>query len=210
MRYVATRVSGPAEEPITRGEAKLHLKIESGQTDDDELIDALVSADREACEEFTNRCLVWSNWELRLDEFPTDLDGEIRLPRPPLRQVLAVRYVDADGAKQLLGSGNYLVDDRSEPARVRPAYGLQWPATRQQMGAVTVEYVAGYPIDDAGSPTDWSAGVPKPIIAALKLQLGHLYRNREAVNIGNIVTELDLAVRWLLWQHRVTDYLISA
>lgn len=197
------------EEPITRGEAKLHLRVESDITADDDLIDALIAAAREACEEATNRCLVWSNWELELDEFPTTGEQEIVVPRPPLRQVLAVRYVDRDGVSQLLGSDNYLVDDRAEPARIRPAYGKNWPETRGQMRAAKVEYVAGYAPNDAGSPTDWSANVPAGIVAALKLLLGHFYRNREAVTVGAVV-ELPLAVRHLLWQYRVMHAGLSA
>src|SRR3990167_1042627 len=180
-RYSLVRASGPSEEPITRAEAKLHLKVETDQTADDALIDLLVSAAREDAEDFTNRCFCWSTWELRLDEFPTREHQEILLPRPPLIRVESIKYVDGDGATQTLGSDNYQVDDKSEPARVRPAYGLSWPATRAQMNAVTVSYVAGYPVSEAGSPADYAANVPAAAKAAVKLILGHLYANREAV-----------------------------
>ena len=183
-RYSVVRVSGPEAEPITRAEAKLHLKVDSDQTADDSLIDALVSAAREDAEDFTGRCFVWSTWELRLDEFPTGGNQEILLPRPPCIRVNAITYVDADGATQTLGSDNWQLDDRSEPARIRPAYNLSWPATRAVMNAVTVSYVAGYPVSDAGSPMDTTANVPAAAVAAIKLQLGNLYANREAVVVG--------------------------
>ena len=211
-RYSLKRASGPSDEPITRAEAKLHLKVDD-QTADDALIDLLVSAAREDAEDFTNRCFCWSTWELRLDEFPTSGLQEILLPRPPLIRVESIRYVDADGVTQTLGSDNYQVDDKSEPARVRPAYGLSWPATRAQMNAVTVSYVAGYPVSEAGSPADYAANVPAAAKAAVKLILGHLYANREAVMAmpgGVAAIEIPMGAQHLLWKLRVQDFRLSA
>ena len=212
-RYSLTRASGPSEEPITRNEAKLHLKVEADQTSDDALIDLLVSAAREDAEDFTNRCFCWSTWELRLDEFPTNGNQEILLPRPPLIRVNSIQYVDADGVTQLLGSDNYQVDDKSEPARVRAAYGLSWPATRAQMNAVTVSYVAGYPVSEAGSPADYAANVPAAAKAAVKLILGHLYANRETVMAmpgGVAAIEIPMGAKYLLWKLRVQDFRLGA
>ncbi|MBM4299282.1 MAG: hypothetical protein FJ143_16210 [Deltaproteobacteria bacterium] len=213
MRYSIKRVSGPQEEPITRASAKLHLRVESDQTADDALIDTLISAAREQAENFTNRCFVYSTWELKLDEFPDKGDFEIVLPRPPLIQVNSIQYVDADGATQTLGSDNYLVDDRAEPAVIRPAYNKTWPATRAVMGAVTVSYVAGYPVSYAGSPADYTANLPAAALAAVKLIVGHLYTNREAVlAIPGAVNAsvLPLGAHALLWVLRVEDFRLSA
>ena len=212
-RYSIVRVSGPEAEPVTRAEAKLHLKVETDQTADDDLIDALVSAAREDAEDFTNRCFCWSTWELRLDEFPTSGKMEILLPRPPCIRVNSITYVDADGATQTLGSDNYQVDDKSEPARIRPAYNLSWPATRAVMNAVTVSYVAGYPVSDAGSPVDTTANVPAAALAAVKLILGHLYKNRETVvteGFGVAAHALPKGAESLLWKLRVEDFRLSA
>ena len=41
-------------------------------------------------------------------------------------------YVDQDGATQVLAADQYLVDAKSQPARIEPAYSLSWPATRTQ------------------------------------------------------------------------------
>lgn len=212
-RYSLVRVSGPESEPITRAEAKLHLKVDDDQTADDELIDALVSAAREDAEDFTGRCFVWSTYELRLDEFPSGYAQEILLPRPPLIRVNSIVYVDAAGAEQELGSDNWQLDDKSEPARLRPAYNASWPATRAVMNAVRVSYVAGYPVTDAGSPVDTVGNVPAAAIAAIKLTLGHLYRNRESVvtqNFGIAAHELPQGAQSLLWKLRVMDFRLTA
>lgn len=212
-RYSIRRVSGPAAEPFTRAEAKLHLRIDTDQTADDELIDALLQAAREDGEDFTNRCFVWSTWELKLDEFPTGGEMEIVLPRPPLIRVNNITYVDADGATQTLGSDNYQVDDRAEPAVIRPAYSKTWPQTRDVMGAVTVSYVAGYPVSEAGSPADYTGNVPAAAKAAMKLILGHLYSNRENVvtqGFGIAAHVLPKGAEHLLWKLRVEDFRLSA
>ena len=44
--------------------------------------------------------------------------------------------------------------------------------------------------------------MPASVKAAILLTLGHLYENREAVNVGNIVTEMPMGAERLLWPYR--------
>jgi uncharacterized phiE125 gp8 family phage protein len=208
--YSIFRASGPAQEPITVAEAKAHCNVT--HADDDDLFSALVTAAREACEIETNRCFVWSTFELRLDAFSRGGYQEIRLPNPPLIRVNSIQYYDADNALQELGSDNFEVDDKSEPARIRPAPDQSWPATKSRMNAVIVSYVAGYPVDDAGSPADYAAGVPESVKQAMKLVIGHLYNNRDEVmaGAGLQAVQLPQGAKWLLWRHRVIDFRLSS
>jgi hypothetical protein len=74
-----------------------------------------------------------------------------------------------------------------------------------------VSYVAGYPLDESSaSPTDYATNVPQDIKAAVKLMLGHLYRARESLVVGQAAIELPLGVRELLGPHRVYDYNLAA
>ncbi len=66
------------------------------------------------------------------------------MPKAALRSVASIGYVDSNGAAQVMAPADYLVDIKSEPGRITPAYGLVWPVTRWQTGAVTVRFVAGY------------------------------------------------------------------
>jgi uncharacterized phiE125 gp8 family phage protein len=84
--------------------------------------------------------------------------------------VASVKYVDAAGTLQTLASDQYLVDASGDTARITPAYGLSWPSTRVQTGAVQVQYTAGY-----GST---AASVPAPIASWIKLALTDLYGQR--------------------------------
>lgn len=179
-------ITAPTTEPITLEQAKAHLRVEV--SDDDALISALIAAAREAVESKTQRSLMLQTWELALDAFPGCQDQYgIRLPKAPLSAVTSVAYVDSDGAPQTMAEADYQLDDHSEPARILPAYGTTWPATRDQANAVVVQYEAGYA--DA-------AAVPAQIKAWMLLRIGMLYENRESV-AGGTLTELPFVDRML-------------
>lgn len=161
-----TRITAPAVEPVTLAEAKLHLRVDSN--DEDVHIAGLITAAREQAESNTRRALITQTWRLTLDAFP----GIIELPRPRLQAVTSVQYVDTGGVMQTLDASAYQVAGTSEPARILPAYGRNWPATRHQLEAVSITYTAGY--GNAG------ADVPASIRQWMLLYIGALYENREA------------------------------
>lgn len=181
----------PATEPLTLAEAKLHCRVDG--TDEDSLIESLIVAARAHCEAVTHRQFVTATYEMTLDAFP---DADIALPCPPLRSVTGITYVDGSGVTRTVSTSVYNVDTVREPGRVTLAYGETWPTTRLEPNAVRVTFAAGY-----GEP----ASVPPGIVAAMKLIVGHLYMNREAVNVGNIVNELPMAVDALLGPYSLPE-----
>ena len=180
----------PTEEPVTLGEAKLHLRVDG--SDDDDLITALIKAARDQCEAFTRRQFVTATYEYTLDGF----SGFIPLPRPPLDDVNSIAYVDSDGDDQTVDSGDYDVVTDTVIGYVQPAYGEVWPNVRGHTNDITIDYDAGYGAASA---------VPDTLKAAIKLLVGHLYENREAVVVGTTVSKLPLAVESLLWPYRVME-----
>lgn len=188
--------SQPSIEPVSRDEAKTHVRYEDSDCDDE--IELLVQAARQQIEQWEWRSHITQTIELTLDLFPSDV---IYVPRPPLQSVTQIQYVDSDGETQTLDAADYQVDTASEPGRIKPAYGEAWPSTRDQLAAVTVTYKAGYG-DDA-------ADVPERTKHAIKLLLGHLWRNREAVGAGRL-TEVPLTIGALLspcHDERVLEFL---
>jgi len=175
-------ITAPATEPITLDEAKAHLRVVGD--DEDALITALIAAARQGAEHITGRALMPQVWELVLDEF----ECTINLPKPPLVAVASVKYVDTNGVLQALDESAYQVDADSVPARVMPAYGASWPSTRCQPNAVRIQFQCGYA--DA-------AAVPQEIKTWMLLRISALYENRDAVNVGNIVTEFPYVERLL-------------
>lgn len=175
-----------AEEPVSLDRAKLHLRQD--ETDDDDLIRALVTAARKWCEVRLRQCLVTASWRLSLDGFPCGA-GMIELPRPPLRSVTSVKYYDAANVERTVSSTYYDVDVASRPGRLVPAWGYTWPATYPRLNAVNVEFSAGY-----GDADD----VPETIRQAILLLVGHWYANREAVAVGTITKPVEFSVESLL------------
>lgn len=183
--------TGPQAEPITRGEAKDHLRVEVN--DDDQLIDSLISAAREVVEATTQRQLMTATWKLWLPRFPLSR-YPIVLPLPPLGSVTHVKYYDTDNALQTWATNQYIVFKQEGPvameSEIHLAPTLSYPATVTRPDAVEVQYVAGYGAE--------GAAVPTALRQAMLLLIGHHYENREAVNVGNLTTELPLAVKSLL------------
>lgn len=132
------KIADPVVEPVSLTEAKLHLRVTVSS--EDALIQALITAARTACEERLGRALIATAWQDTADEFPEC----IRLQRPRLIAVQSLRYVDTNGTTQTLATTDYQVVDQDEPARVVPAYGKTWPATRDQAAAVSIAYTSGY------------------------------------------------------------------
>lgn len=157
---------------------------------EDTLLTGLIQAAREYVEGYQNRALCTQTWELVLDDWPDD--DYIEIPLPPLQSVTSIKYKDETGAETTWDGANYIVDPDSYLGRVVLAYGLSWPTDDlYPAGAIRIRFVAGY--------TD----VPATTKAAMLLLIGHWYENREAVNIGNITSEIPFSVKSLLDMNRV-------
>jgi len=183
--------TGPASEPISTAEAKLHLRVDTSA--DDTLIAALIVAAREAVEQHTNTKLFTQTVQQVFDCFPyasrTNPRMELQIVYGPIQSITSVEYVDEDGNTQTWDSANYRTDLISTPARIEPAYGVAWPSTRDVVNAITVTYVAGY------SDT---ANIPQAMKQAMLLTIGHWYENRT-----DTVRKLPTQAEWLLNPYRI-------
>lgn len=173
-----TLITGPAVEPVTLNEAKLHLRVD-GSTDD-ALITSLIVAARRSAEHLLNRALITQTWELAIDEFPAD--DVIELPMSRALSIVSVKHLDQANVEQTVSSANYTLDAAVTPGLVRLVAGASWPGTYDIANAVKVRFTAGY----GPAATD----VPADVVAWIKLQIGALYRNREGFAAGQSVAEL--------------------
>jgi len=168
-------ITPAAAEPIDVSEAKASPSLRVATATDDTDIGVLIATARDMAETITRRAFVTQTWEYVLDGFPT---GGIVLPMPPLQSVTSIKYIDTDGTQQTLDALLYAVDTDSEPGLVVPAYGESWPSTRDEVNAVRVRFVAGY--GDA-------ADVPAAIKTWIKMRVGTLYDNPQALVVGQTV-----------------------
>jgi uncharacterized phiE125 gp8 family phage protein len=194
----------PTGEPITLAEAKTHLRVDADAAAEDALISGLITAARQHVEDVCERAVLLQSWTLRLDAFPRVCLGDVRasergddrifLPGGLVSEVTSVKYTDSDGIEQTLGTGAYIANLPSDPARISPAYGIDWPTARKQRESVTVVYKVGYA--DAAS-------VPAALKAAMLLIVGDLYANREASVAGQPLTDNRALARLLLPYKRI-------
>ena len=183
--------SPPAIEPVSLEEIKLHLRLDSGITED-ALLSSLITAARQYCEGFQRRAYITQTWQMWLDRFPA-IDN-IYLPWPPLQSVSSIKYYDTEGVESTLHDSNYYVDTNSQPGRLSLNYGKSWPTTAlRPTNGVCVTFVCGY--------GDTAADVPVKVLYGMKLLIGHYYENREAVSQSQLYPA-PMSVDALLWQDR--------
>jgi uncharacterized phiE125 gp8 family phage protein len=191
-----TRQTAPAVEPVTLTEAKAHLRVDT--SDDDAYIGTLITAAREWCEQYLDRTLVNTQYVMRLDAFP----HEIELPRPPMATsgtttAVTLTYTLGDDSTATLSATQYRVDRNSTPGVVRQLRAGSWPANLDDQNAVTVTWWAGY----GASGTS----VPAAIRHAVLMLVGQWYERRMAADSmgGN---EIPFGVRSLLDSQRWGTY----
>lgn len=183
-----TLVSGNAS-PVTVAEMTTHLRLDGLDVQTD-FLEGLIAAAADFVQTETRQQLSPATWRHSRDAFPRG--RVLKLPKPPLRSVESVQYVDANGDTQTLSAGAYTVDAASMPGRIVLNDGQSWPDTADRPNAVTVEFAAGRAT---------VADVPALLKLAVRLLAAHFYENREAVVTGTIATELPLALRSILDQN---------
>lgn len=169
-------------------DSALGVGAPTSNTTDDPLLGLLIASARAVAETELHRPLITQTLDLYLDYFPGQdprrLEDRCRdayyaddyvIRLPPLTSVTSITYVDSDGVTQTLAADQYLVDSKSQPARITPAYGLSWPSARQQANAVIVRFVAGY-----GA----AAAVPGCIKNWMLVRIKTLWENRDQIVVG--------------------------
>lgn len=193
-------ITAPTEYPVSRQEAKDQCNIVDD--DYDNKIDLLIAAATTYADGpggFLGRALIDQTWELTLDEFPSGEDGdEIKIPLPPLIEVVSIKYDDGAGVEQTLDPANYTVDSVSEPGWVLPV--SSWPTAYDAVNCVRIRFRAGY-LDQGVSPAEQN--VPENIKQALLILIDEMYENRGVSVVGSTVTKLPWAAEHLLRRSRI-------
>lgn len=155
------RLTQPTAEPITLAEAEAHLRIDTDSTEAG-LVEAMISAARDACERYCNRAWASANFMETFDYFPV---GGIQLIDPNVTAIVGIEYLDSDGTPATISTSSLTLD--SDLSIID--YSADWPTGTR----VKVSYTAG--ADAAASTPEY---VPESIIIAMKLLLTDFYENR--------------------------------
>jgi len=189
MRRTAKVITAPATEPVTLGEAKAWTKVDGSE--EDPLLTSLITAAREAAEQFLRRCLISQSVRLTLDLERSGLDlGEgvydlpvsalygglpsvIELPKAPVQSITSVTTYDTADTSAVYSSANYRLN--SDGNRLVLGSSATWPSNLRPVGACEVVYVAGY--GATGS------SVPQSIRNAMLMHIKAMYDGRDTCDM---------------------------
>lgn len=173
-----------AEQIISTAELKKHLRVTHAL--EDTLIEAARLAAISYVENYCNVLLgsysatgYLRDW--RFASFPVG----------PLSAVGSVVYDDSSGAQQTFSSNSVYFDIQRQPAQIsfQDVPSLQ----DYNLTPIRISFTVGY------APAD----IPAPIVAAIKLIVGHLYDMRTDEVVGTITSRVKLGTDALLNAHRI-------
>jgi hypothetical protein len=178
----------PAVEPVGLNEAKAYLGVLDSA--EDNLISNLITAARQAVEQYCGRVFINQSWRLTLDTWPQEAivngglrdDGAllaanhrlgggvvaIQLPKPPLQAVLAIRVYSAAGPAATIPASNYVVDGAATPGRVVMTSGASLPVIGQTARGLEIDFTAGY----GATANDVPAVLRQAVLQAVKALYG--------------------------------------
>ena len=183
----AILLTAPAVEPVSLAEAKAFLRVE--HNDDDDVIEALVSASRIHLETQTRRALITQAWRLSLDAWPEG--GRVPVVPGPLQALTAARVFDFNGSAHAIDVQSFVSDVAASALSFAP-----WavPAPGRVAAGIELDVTVGY--------GDAASDVPEPLRQAVRLLTVHWYENRGLAALGT-VTVLPSTVAALIAPYRM-------
>lgn len=132
-------ITAPTLDPVTVAEMKEYLRIDGNEFDT--TVANLIKAARDAAQDYQNRTFYTQTLELSFDRFP---GMPVKIPRPPLQNLVSVKYINAEGIETAMDLNDFVVDKRSEPGRVTFKSGKSWPSVQlQPIDSVIFQFAAG-------------------------------------------------------------------
>lgn len=178
-------VTPPLNEPLRLEDVKQQVQ-QFTNVDDALLRSFILPAARDRGELCTRRAWLTQTWDWFLSSFPSNYSC-FEVPKPPLRQVVWVKYTDVAGTTHTLVDGtDYIVEAPSGPRCARGVialpYSQVWPFARPQAKSVQIRFICGY-----GATAD---AVPPLLRQAALMDCATLYQYREALISGTSVSEI--------------------
>ena len=179
----------PALEPVSLGDAKAHLRVDTNT--EDTFISSLITTSRLQVEAILALALITQSWTWRFDAWSRK---NVTFPIGPVSNVASVRVQNSDLSYTTLNPSTYIVDGRAEPPRLIPVGGLFASPGVAALG-IEIAFTAGY-----GATV---ADVPSALKQAILLLVAHWFENREPVVDGAPLVRFPDAVIGLLEPYRV-------
>lgn len=178
--------AGYGDSILTVDDCKKHLRVDTSE--EDALISALRDASIEWVERFCGLKLGPSqNQSWRSQILPSNPLSAVSLAVRPVTDVTAITWQDGNGVEVTGDVADYRFSENGE---FRPIVGGSWPAGVG--GEVEVTFDAGFAEGEC----------PPQLLHAVRLMIGHLYANREAVIVGAVSSEVPLGITTLCMPYR--------
>ena len=177
-------------EPLTLSEAKAHLRVTSSS--DDAYISTLITVARELVEKETRQIWTAATYKVSYDTFP-GTDTIIIPDITNIASITSLQYFDNNANDLTWPSSNYYLAS-TLPCRIVKKTASSWPSTDSQPDNVRLKLVTATP----------TGGVPKPLLQAMLLIIGHFYENRQEV-ADRIYYTMPKASEFLLTPYRNTQ-----
>ena len=133
-------IAGPAIEPVTLAEVKLHTHIDHDVEDD--ILNSWIKTARTLAQDYQRRAYITQTLELSLDGFP---GMPYDMPRSPLQSIESIKYYDYEDTENVFTVADLYVDIASDPGRIGFDYNITWPTTiLRELAAVKIQFKAGY------------------------------------------------------------------
>ncbi|HEX5998051.1 MAG TPA: head-tail connector protein [Hyphomicrobiaceae bacterium] len=186
--------AGPAVEPVTLAEAKVHLRVDTDV--EDTLIASLIVTSRLHVEASLGLALITQSWTWFRDAWPPG--PAVDLPLRPIQSIAAVRTYDAGDIPTTLDPAAYFLDSTGTPPRLVRHGALPWPRIWPEPGRIAngieITFTAGYgPIAEA---------VPSPIRQAILILIAHWHEHRTPIEDGPHAAPVPTMVVDLLAPYR--------
>lgn len=169
----------PEAQPLLLTLVKEMLRIDAGDTSQDDYLNLLIQNAREDAETFQSRGLITQTVTEYYDHFPgahfpyelfygaalgsglpyyagrhnRHWHDYLEFSRSPLKELTSVNYKDENGVDQVLAEDQYVLNDKQDPAQISRAKGVAcWPRTLCEVNSVWAIYNVGYSDDGSLVP----------------------------------------------------------
>jgi uncharacterized phiE125 gp8 family phage protein len=193
------KVGSLGDRPVTLDEAKDHCEVD--YDDKDDLIGGQIDAALEFVSDRTGLTIRQQSYRL---ERPDWWNGCLDVPVMPVRDVTAVKYLDADGAEQTVNVADYRWSRTATGAVVDLLPTFTAPAVQSDRAdAIRIEFDAGYDVPDAtGAGDDPDIVLPVRIKQIVLMLVSFWFDNRDAVAASGVMA-VPMGAEALMAQVRV-------
>lgn len=144
----------PTTEPVSLGEARAHLRLDTSDTDAS--LAGYIIAARQYAENYTRQKFMQQTWDVTWDGGWPMVGGEYRLDLPfgPVASVSQITYLDTSNVTQTLAATEYLLRGSGSDAipYIVPNYLSTWPAVLDMDQTIRVRFVAGFGSNPGDTP----------------------------------------------------------